>query len=325
MVDVRKSVLKPKKFSGEGIKEEQIENYDQYKKILESFCCPICLDIVKNPLECTKCETLYCEECWEFIKMAGKKCTMNCEKASVKKANKFVLDTLSKLKITCESCQKKNIDYNMYIIHYEVCSHLQNLIGEGEIDRQIALKNIDINALDKEIANLDKNGLGKDNINSVSNDFSKLLKMNKYEIQKKLLTYNLPAPEKLKMYETAISGNLSLFSDLISDKHYPIFEEVSAAGYLWTSLHYAMHYGKEDIIFYILDYCKTNNVLDLALNLESKDERCPVLCLLKSNYINLEAKTEIFKKLVSKYKDLKLSDGAIRELRGRNMMGLLKK
>jgi hypothetical protein len=303
--------MSSKAFTGEGIKESQIENYDQYRKILESFTCPICLDIVKNPHQCELCETLYCDECWDFIKIAGKKCVMHCT-APVVKANKFVLDTLSKLRITCETCNKTNIEYNLYIMHYEVCGHLQNLVKSGEIERQLEDKRKKIISLDKEIAEIKKNGLS--NIGNQKGDFSKS------EIQKKLLTFSLNATDKVLLYEASVQGKLNEFRTLILDKKFPLFEEVSAAGYLWTSLHYAMHYGKEDIIFFILDHCYNKlNCIDMALNLVSKDGRCPILCLLKSNSNNNEKKKELMKRIISRYKGIKLSEEALREMRVRKM------
>lgn len=307
--------MSTKAFTGEGIKESQIENFDQYKVILESFTCPICLDIAKNPQQCELCETLYCEDCWEFMKIAGKKCVMHCT-APVIKANKFVLDTLSKLRITCETCNKTNIEYNLYIMHYEVCSHLQNLIKSGEIERTITEKKDRLQALDREISDLNKNGLevGNQKINWQQSNFSKT------DIQKKLLTFKLSPSEKVLLYDSTVKGKLNEFRVLILDKKFPLFEEVSAQGYLWTSLHYAMHYGQDDILFFILDHCQNKlQCLDIALHLVSKDGRCPILCLLKSNAINNDKKKELLSRIMSRYKGIKISDEALRELRVRKM------
>ena len=57
------------------------------------------------------------------------------------------------------------------------------------------------------------------------------------------------------LYQAAVKGELSDFKKLI-DKNYPLLEEVSAANFFWTPLHYAMHYGKMEIAFYILDILK---------------------------------------------------------------------
>lgn len=323
MINLNNNNLK-KNYIGQGIRQEQIQNYIQFKKILESFICPICLDIVVSPYECELCQTLYCEECWEFTKTSGKKCTMNCEKLAIKKANKFVLNTLSNLRITCDSCNKTNIPYNIYIIHFKVCGPLKALLNNGEINKQISNKKIQIEEIDKQITELDKNGLKNNSYLKLNQDLSDSLNSNIEYIQNKLLTFNLNLEEKLKLYNNSVEGKLSNFKHLIETCKFPIFEEVSSNGYLWTSLHYAMHYGKEEIIFYILDYCKEKyNNLDLVLNLNSRDGRCPILCLLKSNSINIEKKKHLLKNIIFKYKNIKLSDKAKTELRKSNLLEIL--
>lgn len=141
------------KQTGEGIKETQIENYTNYKLVLESFGCPICLEIVKNPVECKTCQTLYCDECWERMKIDGKPCTMKCSNSKIETANKFVYTVLSKLKITCEICGKSNIDYNLFVIHREICENMASLISSGEIQRQIQKKESQLHDLNTDLEN----------------------------------------------------------------------------------------------------------------------------------------------------------------------------
>ena len=103
-------------FQGSGISEDQIENYQEYQEILKSLNCCICLDIVKNPVECSTCESLYCDECWNLMKISGKKCVINCT-TPVIKANSFVYNILDKLIIRCDYCGKGGISYSKYIKH----------------------------------------------------------------------------------------------------------------------------------------------------------------------------------------------------------------
>ena len=307
-----------KNFNGEGIKESQIENYNQYKIILESYSCPICLDVVKNPWQCDICEQLYCEECWEFVKMGNKQCVFKCN-SNIKKANKFVLETLSKLKITCETCNKTNIDYNLFIYHYEACGQLQNLLQNNDMENLINEYQMKVYELTSGIEKMKIKGT-----ELFSDEQTCGLSLN--DIRNKLLSFNLNTTQKVALYEATISGNIAVFKDLILKKKNPIFEEVSAQGFLWTPLHYAMHYGQEEIIMFILGYIKAQlNCLDLGIRLTSKDGRCPILCLLKSNSIKTEKKKDILLRILSDFKPLKITEEAKLELRARKLESIFLK
>ena len=93
------------------------------------------------------------------------------------------------------------------------------------------------------------------------------------------------------LYQHTVKGDLNEFKKLI-DKGYPLLEEVSAANYYWTPLHYAMHYGKMEIAFFILDILTQQGKYNMAMELESNDKRTPVLCLLKKR-IFYEISSEI--------------------------------
>ena len=141
-----------------------------------------------------------------------------------------------------------------------------------------------------------------------------------------LLCYNLTNPEKEKFYKSVIDENLDLFISYLSGnkdrKPFNIFEEVSQPGYKWTVFHYAMHYGKWDIIKYIFEYLTILDLLDKALKMKTKDNRCPLLCLLKSNALNPEEKEIIFSDILKNF-DIPISNEVKEELYKRNMQDLL--
>ena len=116
------------------------------------------------------------------------------------------------------------------------------------------------------------------------------------------ITDILTTEEKSELYNSVINNQLNVFKSLIygssGKKAYPIFEEISAPSYKWTALHYAMHYAKWDIIKFIFEYLYQNDLVNIALNMKTKDERCPLLCLLRSNILSSEIKKEIFKKII---------------------------
>lgn len=68
----------------------------------------------------------------------------------------------------------------------------------------------------------------------------------------------LPRKQKLELYNAVVEGRLNDFKSLITNKKYPILEEVSVKNCFWTSLHSAMYLGKIDIVYFILDTLKEN-------------------------------------------------------------------
>ena len=305
------------KFTGGGISEDIVENFKEYEEAITSLCCCICLDIVKSPFECGDCESLYCEDCWDHMKIAGKKCVISSCKAEVKKANKFVFQMLEKLKLCCKTCGKGGIEYSMYIKHEEACLINKKLSSIGELSLALKEKEMKLLELTTELENMKINGQKAKN--------SKGDNLTKEQIRQLLITYNLNVTQKMQLYTYAIEGKLHEFKDLIVNKKYPILEEVSAHEFYWTPLHYAMHYGQAEIVYYILNYLSSgSNSLDLVMRLQSNDNRCPLLCLLRSNTLPLEKKKIIMGEILKRYK-FHISPEVKNEMRNRDMEELLKK
>ena len=147
----------------------------------------------------------------------------------------------------------------------------------------------------------DNKYINNNNIYKKLNTNNNLENLKKNESQNKFLTNELTTEEKMFFYNCTINGDLDKFKKLIEEKKYNIFEEVSAPGHNWTNLHYAMHYGKWNIIKYILTYLISINKLESGLKLKSIDKRCPLLCLLKSNALSDDIKRDIFTKIVNNF------------------------
>jgi hypothetical protein len=306
------------KFTGSGISEDIIENIMELQEMIKSLTCCICLEIVKNPYECENCESLYCEDCWDVMKIAGKKCVINCT-ATVKVANKFVRDMLSKLKITCMTCGKTGIKYNVYVKHMDACVLNQKISTVEELNKTIREKQSKIDELSIEMDNIKINGDKSKSSCSLPG-----VSFNKEQLRATLMTFGLPIQQKMELYNAAVEGKLNEFKALITEKKYPILEEVSAHNYYWTPLHYAMHYGQSDIVFYIMNYLNSLDTLALAMKLQSDDGRCPLLCLLRSNSLSTEKKKEILERILPKF-EFELSPDAKKEIRNRDMDYILKK
>ena len=130
----------------------------------------------------------------------------------------------------------------------------------------------------------------------------------------------------MNFHNSAINGNLEEFKSYINGtptkKPYDIFEEVSAPGFNWTTFHYAMHYGKWEIIKYIIDYLFEIKKIEEGLNLKTNDKRCPLLCLLKSNSLSKGEKREVFSKIINNY-EIPISNEIKDELSKKDMEDLL--
>ena len=116
------------------------------------------------------------------------------------------------------------------------------------------------------------------------------------------LKNELTIEEKMKLYNSAINDNLDEFKSYINEtgnfgKPYNFFEEMSAPGYKRTVFLYAMHYGKWEIIKFIIEHLNALYLLEKALGMKTNDKRCPFICLLKSNELELKQKKLFFQKL----------------------------
>ena len=159
----------------------------------------------------------------------------------------------------------------------------------------------------------------------MKNNSYKLENVKKYsqdELRNELITNKLDVNSKMVLYQQTVRGDLNEFKKLI-DKGFPILEEVSAAKYYWTPLHYAMHYGKMEIAFYILDLLTQQGKYNMAMELQSNDNRTPVLCLLKSNALSLSDKKEYFTRLVQRYK-IYCDERTMKEIKNRNLEDIYK-
>lgn len=271
-----------------GISEDLVENYNECVELIASLTCCICLEIVKNPYECENCESLYCFECWDMMKVSGKNCVYACTSPIIK-AKKFIFDMLSKIRFHCEDCKKHNIPYKTYLRHIQICQLNQKYKNIEETENILKECRNKVEEISKEI---EREKRPKTILDS-NDEFLNLLK-NKDKLRKKYLTNLLSATQKKELYNSIIDGDNKNFHNLVSARNYEtILEEISAAGYYWTSLHYAMHYGNMSIIKYILGYYDKTKKLDEVMRLESNDGRCPLIALMKSNSIN-SAKKKVY-------------------------------
>ena len=296
-----------------GIDKKFISNYDEYKLLLDEMICPICLKVLLDPIECNKCEAIICENCYFILKSADKNCFNEGCKGTYIKANKFVREILSNLSIKCYGCNKDNIRYTDYLEHIKTC--------ENYLSNPILKKLSIINQKTEEIEKLKKEK------EALVKEAKKKNMISDQELRARYLTNKLQTNDKMNYYQSVIDGNLDAYKRYIQGTYgqaYNIFEEVSAPGYGWTTFHYAMHYGKWNIIKFIIEYLFSQNKIEIGFRLKSKDGRCPLLCLLKSNALKPDVKRDVFNKIITNF-TIPVSDEVIKELNNRGLNDLVAK
>ena len=223
-------------------------------------------------------------------------------------------------------------NYDPKKINYQNLKNINDIINSMEIVND--LKNIINN---KNIVN---------NFESIYNIYNQILNneitakniqtnkqeeyLNDQNLRQKYISKELENHEKYKFYNFIFKGDLEGFKECLKGKYgkeYNIFEEISEEGYFWTPLHYAMQYGKWNIIKFIIEYLKSNYLIEVGFRLKSKDNRCPLLCLLKSQNIKKkEDKKDIFEKIIINF-TIPVSDEVKRELKKigfEDLLGMIK-
>lgn len=110
--------------------------------------------------------------------------------------------------------------------------------------------------------------------------------------RERFLTKILTSTEKMELYDSGVKGDLEKLKDVLEKKKYNLLEECSAAGYYWTSLHYACHYGHLNIIEFYVDYFKFNPHKIEIFNIQSNLGMTPLMIAIV-NGPNIEDRKKI--------------------------------
>lgn len=76
-------------------KEKRKKLHKQLKEAQEDensfFMCLICFKVLLDPMECTKCDTAFCNDCiTQWKKSQSDRCPINCSDPEYKKMNRFI-------------------------------------------------------------------------------------------------------------------------------------------------------------------------------------------------------------------------------------------
>ena len=110
----------------DSISEDTVVEDAIYLGFKDSVICPICSNILINPVMCMNCQNAYCQKCIDGWSKKDNKCPNRCENPNYKK-NIEKNNILSKLKFKCQKCGEE-ILYNNVKSHLESCNPNSNSV-----------------------------------------------------------------------------------------------------------------------------------------------------------------------------------------------------
>ena len=129
----------------EGIKYENIFNKNE--PILKDLECPICLNLIWDPYECSDCGKIFCKICIEKTKKTKNSCP-TCRKTPFQGRNAKSLKTFfNKIKINCinKGCNE-HPEYSEYISHIKKCKFRLYKCNNPGCDYQDNLEKMEIHS-----------------------------------------------------------------------------------------------------------------------------------------------------------------------------------
>jgi hypothetical protein len=116
------------------INENNLIKDEAYKRLGCSIKCPICIDIIIEPMQCEKCNNLFCKKCLESWSRVDKRCPNRCKIPNYKNSPEKE-ELFSQLKFKCKKCQKV-IKYSEMKRHYYLkCGTEKNNIKLYDLER----------------------------------------------------------------------------------------------------------------------------------------------------------------------------------------------
>lgn len=101
------------------INENTVVDDENYKFFKDFIKCPICQNILINPMICFGCQKAYCKKCIDEWSKNDDRCPNRCKNPTYQK-NVEKNNMLSRLKFKCEKCGEK-VEYDSVEKHMEIC------------------------------------------------------------------------------------------------------------------------------------------------------------------------------------------------------------
>jgi len=132
------------------IKYDYVENQDHY------LCCEICCCILHEPVECYRCESSICKNCYIFLG-SNKKCPFCCYQRFKVKSNKLLRNLLSELQIYCPTpgCEVI-VSYGEFITHFNYCKRKTEKIKKRKKNKEVLISLNELNKLTEQKKQMSK-------------------------------------------------------------------------------------------------------------------------------------------------------------------------
>ena len=130
--------------------------------------------------------------------------------------------------------------------------------------------------------------------------------------------------QKMELYTSSTKGKLKELQEVLESEvdPYSVTEEISKAGYFWTVLHYASHYGHYDVLTYLVEFLQDHPHKNDIFNMQTTEGKTPLFCAVLSGDIKL---IEDKQRIIKLWFDTNCVDLSLRKQSGEDLLQLAKK
>ena len=114
---------------------------------IQELICPLCKDLVREPLSCQNCEQNYCKQCLDQKFQESDTFTCTCEETFIsRKPSKFLFKTLEKIQMRCpfegEGCNL-TLEYATAYSHIIKCPYYPTICQNVGCSQKIHSKDME--------------------------------------------------------------------------------------------------------------------------------------------------------------------------------------
>ena len=130
-----KSEIKEDEKESGGIPLSRVIDLEKHEKLLPVLKCKICLNILLNPYDCSKCGNTFCYSCINKLKESMKKCPFGCTDYEIMPSSFAIKKFLEQLNFTClnkENGCNEIISYNNLEQHDKNCNYINTICPNNQ-------------------------------------------------------------------------------------------------------------------------------------------------------------------------------------------------
>ena len=135
-----KSECKEEQKELNGISISRVIDLDKYENLLQILKCKICLNILLNPYDCSKCGNSFCFSCINKLKESDKACPFGCTDYEIMPSSFAIKKFLNQLHFTClnkENGCNEIISYNNIEQHDKNCEYINSICPNNQCCKKL--------------------------------------------------------------------------------------------------------------------------------------------------------------------------------------------